>query len=151
MNMFNVPSEHFANIFDEFAVKADTLSDMIEYMTDRVGLVHQMPFTCDREGFPATYEKVSHSQFVHSYFIFSLFLTHTHTVLSFADLFWHGTIPHLLMCRPTRHQLSHRHVVSDAKKCTRRSGRSTCIRLLLGRRFFYGKSVHRSRMENVDQ
>lgn len=40
-------------------MKADTLSDMIEYMTDRVGLVHQMPFTCDREGFPATFEKVS--------------------------------------------------------------------------------------------
>lgn len=45
--------------FNEFAVKADTLSDMIDYMTSRVGLVHQMPFTCDREGFPATFEKVN--------------------------------------------------------------------------------------------
>lgn len=41
-----------------FAVKADTLLDMIEYMTSKVGLVHQMPFTCDREGFAATFEKV---------------------------------------------------------------------------------------------
>lgn len=42
-------------------VKEDTLLDMVEYMTDKVGLVHQVPFTCDREGFAATYEKVIHS------------------------------------------------------------------------------------------
>lgn len=42
-------------------VKADTLIDMVEYMTDKVGLVHQMPFTCDREGFAATFEKVGFS------------------------------------------------------------------------------------------
>lgn len=40
-------------------VKADTLLDMVEYMTSKVGLVHQMPFTCDREGFAATFEKVN--------------------------------------------------------------------------------------------
>lgn len=33
--------------------------DMVEHMTEKVALVHQMPFTCDREGFAATYEKVS--------------------------------------------------------------------------------------------
>lgn len=32
---------------------------MIGYMTDKVGLVHQLPFTCDREGFAATFEKVN--------------------------------------------------------------------------------------------
>lgn len=32
--------------------------DMVEHMTEKVGLVHQMPFTSDREGFAATYEKV---------------------------------------------------------------------------------------------
>lgn len=32
--------------------------DMVEHMTEKVALVHQMPFTCDREGFAATYEKV---------------------------------------------------------------------------------------------
>lgn len=41
-------------------VKEDTLLDMIEYMTSKVGLVHQLPFTCDREGFAATFEKVIH-------------------------------------------------------------------------------------------
>lgn len=41
-----------------FAVKGDTLLDMVNHMTEKVGLVHQMPFTCDREGFPATFEKV---------------------------------------------------------------------------------------------
>lgn len=40
-------------------MKEDTLLDMVEYMTSKVGLVHQMPFTCDREGFAATFEKVN--------------------------------------------------------------------------------------------
>ena len=33
---------------------------MVNHMEDDVGLVHQMPFVCDREGFPATLEKVGH-------------------------------------------------------------------------------------------
>lgn len=41
-----------------YTVKEDTLLDMVEYMTSKVGLVHQLPFTCDREGFAATFEKV---------------------------------------------------------------------------------------------
>lgn len=40
-------------------VREDTLLDLVEYMTSKVGLVHQLPFTCDREGFAATFEKVS--------------------------------------------------------------------------------------------
>ncbi|KAL7295516.1 hypothetical protein TKK_0011161 [Trichogramma kaykai] len=36
----------------------DTLLDMVNYMGERVGLVHQMPFTCDRSGFAACYEKI---------------------------------------------------------------------------------------------
>ncbi|XP_011499940.1 PREDICTED: ceramide glucosyltransferase [Ceratosolen solmsi marchali] len=39
-------------------MREDTLLDMVNYMTERVGLVHQMPFTCDREGFAAAYEKI---------------------------------------------------------------------------------------------
>lgn len=39
-------------------MKEDTLLDMVEHMTEKVGLVHQMPFTCDRDGFAATYEKI---------------------------------------------------------------------------------------------
>ncbi|CAF0859678.1 unnamed protein product [Rotaria sordida] len=35
-----------------------TLYDMVMCMTDNVGLVHQMPFTCDRKGFAASVEKV---------------------------------------------------------------------------------------------
>lgn len=31
---------------------------MVHHMDDNVGLVHQMPFVCDRDGFPATLEKV---------------------------------------------------------------------------------------------
>ncbi|XP_051167105.1 ceramide glucosyltransferase [Leptopilina boulardi] len=39
-------------------MKEDTLQDMVNYMTDNVALVHQMPFTCDREGFASVYEKI---------------------------------------------------------------------------------------------
>ncbi len=36
----------------------DTLYDMALCMTDKVGLVHQMPFTSDRKGFAGSVEKV---------------------------------------------------------------------------------------------
>lgn len=39
-------------------MKEDTLIDMVEHMKEDVGLIHQMPFVCDREGFPATLEKI---------------------------------------------------------------------------------------------
>ncbi|XP_059469789.1 ceramide glucosyltransferase [Neocloeon triangulifer] len=39
-------------------VKEDTLLDMVSYMKDDIALVHQMPFTCDRDGFAATFEKI---------------------------------------------------------------------------------------------
>lgn len=42
-----------------FAVRDDTLLDMVSSMKDDVALVHQMPYTCDRAGFPSTLEKVS--------------------------------------------------------------------------------------------
>jgi len=44
-------------------VKEDTLLDMVSCMTEDVGLVHQMPFTCDRDGFAATLEKVKFINF----------------------------------------------------------------------------------------
>lgn len=39
-------------------MKEDTLLDMVQHMKDDIALVHQMPFTCDREGFAATFEKI---------------------------------------------------------------------------------------------
>lgn len=39
-------------------MKEDTLLDMVLHLTENTGLVHQMPFTCDRDGFAATYEKI---------------------------------------------------------------------------------------------
>lgn len=39
-------------------MKDDTLLDMVQHMTGRIALVHQMPFTCDRDGFAATFEKI---------------------------------------------------------------------------------------------
>ncbi|KPL96858.1 ceramide glucosyltransferase-like protein [Sarcoptes scabiei] len=40
------------------AVQPDTLLDMVGVMKNDVALVHQMPFVCDRKGFPAVLEKV---------------------------------------------------------------------------------------------
>lgn len=40
-------------------VREDTLMDMVNRMTKKTGIVHQMPFTSDRNGFAATLEKVS--------------------------------------------------------------------------------------------
>lgn len=42
-----------------FLVKEDTLIDMVQHLKEDVGLIHQMPFVCDRDGFPAVLEKVS--------------------------------------------------------------------------------------------
>ncbi|CAH0561897.1 unnamed protein product [Brassicogethes aeneus] len=39
-------------------MKEDTLLDMVNHLSDRTGIVHQMPFTCDRNGFAATLEKI---------------------------------------------------------------------------------------------
>jgi len=39
-------------------MKEDTLMDMVLCMKDKVGLVHQMPYSCDRTGLPAILEKV---------------------------------------------------------------------------------------------
>jgi ceramide glucosyltransferase len=45
-------------MYNNFLVKEDTLLDMVNRMDEKTGLVHQMPFTCDRPGFAATLEKV---------------------------------------------------------------------------------------------
>ncbi|CAH1153561.1 unnamed protein product [Phaedon cochleariae] len=39
-------------------MREDTLQDMVEHLTEKTGIVHQMPFTSDRNGFAATLEKV---------------------------------------------------------------------------------------------
>lgn len=41
------------------AVADDTLLDMVLTMTEKVGLVHQMPYACTRKGFPSHMEKVT--------------------------------------------------------------------------------------------
>lgn len=48
-----------------FVVKEDTLLDMVNHMTEKTALVHQMPFTSDRSGFAATLEKVTIYRFIH--------------------------------------------------------------------------------------
>ncbi|XP_077441806.1 ceramide glucosyltransferase isoform X1 [Vanacampus margaritifer] len=39
-------------------VKADTLTDLTNQMTEKVGLVHGLPYVADRQGFAATLEQV---------------------------------------------------------------------------------------------
>ena len=45
-------------MFFLFSVKEDTLTDMVSAMKENVGLVHQMPYVCDRKGFAGVLEKV---------------------------------------------------------------------------------------------
>lgn len=45
---------------------------MVSCMGEGVGLVHQMPFACDRTGIPATLEKVSFV-FLHFYHYLDIF------------------------------------------------------------------------------
>ena len=55
-----------------YTVKEDTLIDMVSCMTRNVGLVHQMPFSCDRNGIPAaSLEKVSCFGFPSNYVIYN--------------------------------------------------------------------------------
>ena len=39
-------------------MKEDTLLDIVAALKENVGLVHQMPFVCDRKGFAGVLEKV---------------------------------------------------------------------------------------------
>ena len=52
-------------------MKEDTLTDMVEAMREDVGLVHQMPYTCDGVGLPSTLEKVTTTTDRQSSFIFT--------------------------------------------------------------------------------
>ncbi|KAH3801306.1 hypothetical protein DPMN_154954 [Dreissena polymorpha] len=40
------------------SVSEDTLVDMATHMTQKVGLVHQMPYACPRRGLHSSFEKV---------------------------------------------------------------------------------------------
>lgn len=51
------PSCHLFVFF--IIVISDTLTDMVNQMTEKVGLVHGLPYVADRQGFAATLEQVS--------------------------------------------------------------------------------------------
>lgn len=56
---YEAAKHEFVMISDSgIKMKDDTLLDMVHNMGEKYALVHQMPFTCDREGFAATFEKI---------------------------------------------------------------------------------------------
>ena len=58
--VFHAFYRYIYKVYCFYSVKEDTLIDMVSCMTRNVGLVHQMPFSCDRNGIPAaSLEKVS--------------------------------------------------------------------------------------------
>lgn len=64
-------------------MKEDTLLDMVQHLTDDTGLVHQMPFTCDREGFASTFEKVYFgTAMARMYLVADLIRVNCHTGMS---------------------------------------------------------------------
>lgn len=50
---------HTNKLFIIYLVTPDTLTDMANQMTEKVGLVHGLPYVADRQGFAATLEQVS--------------------------------------------------------------------------------------------
>lgn len=64
-------------------MKEDTLLDMVQHMKNDIALVHQMPFTCDKEGFAATFEKIYFGTYQsRMYLIADLFGLICHTGMS---------------------------------------------------------------------
>jgi ceramide glucosyltransferase len=64
-------------------MKEDTLLDMMLHMKENIALVHQMPFTCDREGFAATFEKIYFGTYQsRMYLVADLFGMTCHTGMS---------------------------------------------------------------------
>ncbi|CAB1319155.1 unnamed protein product, partial [Coregonus sp. 'balchen'] len=59
-------------------VKPDTLTDMAYQMTEKVGLVHGLPYVADRQGFAATLEQVS----IHRERLFHLSSSFCHSFLT---------------------------------------------------------------------
>ncbi|XP_022915093.1 ceramide glucosyltransferase [Onthophagus taurus] len=56
---YDAVSYEFVLISDSgIRMKEDTLQDMMRYMSENTALVHQMPFTSDRDGFAGTLEKI---------------------------------------------------------------------------------------------
>ena len=48
------------NVLLYVTVQEDTLVDMVSELNDQVGLVHQLPFVSDKEGFASVLEKVGY-------------------------------------------------------------------------------------------
>lgn len=68
-------------------VKNDTLMNMVDKMSEKIGLVHQMPFACDRDGFAATFEKV------YLYLLATWCRTNY-----FVDILWNRPIKNISIC-----------------------------------------------------
>lgn len=56
-------------------VTPDTLTDMANQMTEKVGLVHGLPYVADRQGFAATLEQVSTVCVCMYIYVFNILLT----------------------------------------------------------------------------
>ena len=93
-----------------FVVEEDTLLDMVHSMKDDVALVHQMPFVCDRKGFPAVLEKVCIiCTIVHTLFHLICLL-----FLYYKGLLWNSSRPNIPLSRFSANQLSNGNVRFDA-------------------------------------
>ena len=128
-----------------FSVEEDTLLDMVHSMKEDVALVHQMPFVCDRKGFPAVLEKVNCTLFFHS----SLFTCTQHYILQTlilffgTGLFWNCTCSNIPFRRLSSHQLSYRNVCFNEKKIARRCWRDRRFWPIFSRRFLFCQIFYR--------
>lgn len=70
-------------------VISDTLTDMVNQMTEKVGLVHGLPYVADRQGFAATLEQVS-VMVINNILIRSRISQKLETILRAGITFWFG-------------------------------------------------------------
>lgn len=128
------------------SVKSDTLTDMTNQMTDKVGLVHGLPYVADRQGFAATLEQVrlmcpwharcSQSRCTGEHFECSL---HFHQcgvfgaalvtdVYLLTGIFWHVPPAVLHLCKCYGDQVRDGDVMSDEERRAGPGGRIGCLR-----------------------
>lgn len=111
------------------AVKPDTLADMANQMTEKVGLVHGLPYVADRQGFAATLEQVrpTRRQVEQARKRRASALRPNGRYL-LTGIFRHVPPSLLHLCKCDGDQVCDGDVVSDEEGCSGPGGRIGCLR-----------------------
>lgn len=126
------------------------LRDLVSKMTDKVALVHAVPYTSNRKGFSSIVEKVSlvwpWIQFqtdITFVFIFTRTAVYQ-TIIFVLDLFRHAAHSDIHRCLRIRRHVHDRYVYVNTKRLFRQvHGRISQAVFLHGRRLLHGQALIR--------